>query len=46
MDRSKEAEAARRMMQAVRGTEAGGRQETPVKQRSAIKGRLAGFLPG
>ena len=37
VDRLKEAEAARRMMHAVRGTEAGGGQETSMKQQSTIK---------
>ena len=31
------------MMQAVRGTETGGRQETPVKQRPSSKEPLAQY---
>ena len=41
--RSDRVEAARRMMQAVRGTETGGRQETPVKQRPSSKEPLAQY---
>ena len=44
--RSDRAEAARRMMQAVQGTERGGHQGATMKQRSTIKDSERQLLPG